>query len=233
MASINDNITVDFPFEEDLKDKCKNTWNITGSPAIKDTSTIPSYDGDKKLFDKAVYFNGSSMLENSSFEFGSDEFTIQFWVVFTKTNSYPFRIEKTSGDNTPFLRVSDSYVAANTSNMTTYSPKCGLNIWNNLTFCYKHSDKKVYFYVNGKRIQTINTSYDTKAKYNIRVGRSSAYLTGYLKHFRFYASVCLYEGDSFDIAETYKPILHGLLTNTERVIKNNYKQIVYKSFEFR
>ena len=223
MASINDNITVDFPFDEDLKDKCENTWKITGSPVIQDTSTIPSYDGDKKLFDKAVYFNGSSMLENSSFEFGSDEFTIQFWVVFTKTGSYPFRIEESSGSSTPFLRVSDSHIAANSSSMTQYTPKCNTNVWNNMTFCYKHSDKKVHFYVNGKRIQIINTSYGSKAKYNIRVGRSASYLTGYLKHFRFYASVCLYEGDSFDIAETYKPILHGLLSNTERAVKTNYK----------
>lgn len=188
----NQNLLVsNFPFETDINDKCGNSWNVNGSPVIKDCSSTVDFKG-KKLFNKACYFNGSSCIyKDSAFTFGGKSFTISLW----------FYKEGTGNQNV--LNIKNLYDFYGTTSFSPIGGTFELNKWNHIARVYDHQNSKFYAYLNGNLINSGSESLTATARnVDIAADNRSYFFLGYIKHFQLYLGLAIWKGNTINLEET-------------------------------
>lgn len=145
----------------------------------------------KRLENPALYFNGSANLtvsDDSALDFGTDDFTVDFWVHPTKNAGNEFFVSgNSSGEFFVGIIESSTYLGIGRSGVawdTLTNIKLALNSWQHVAVV--RSAGTVYFYVNGSMVYSAanSTAYSLSENFNIGSQGASLYFTGYLDQVR-------------------------------------------------
>ena len=248
-----------------LSNDNKESWDIIGSPVIKDIPNLEPFNPDiYPYFEKAAYFNGSSGLlyKEKLLDLFRDDFTFYCWVknemtdknerfILRLLNGLPSASSYYSSVLEIFYNKSKynigirraAYYNISTSSMSTGSkvkeefylntildPEIGDN-WYNVAFCYKHSEKKIYFYINGELINTQLLQSDLQLySYYIWLGfglqSSSNYgFIGYMKNVYLESGIARWTKDKFDLHEIL--FYNFEEKNSERIVEHTRRAIMY------
>jgi hypothetical protein len=133
-------------FEDGLKDECGKVWAAYNGAS---TSTILSRIGSS-----SIYFNNNTQYistpANADFNFGSNDFTIEFWFYLTSLSNQPILLDMrtTSTDNFPTLTLTPdnklTYWRADVGYSCVGATTIQVNTWYHVAWVKTSSGSKMY-----------------------------------------------------------------------------------------
>ena len=192
----------------------------------------PSYYGSALSFDgSGDYLDAGS---SSDFDFGSGDFTVEFWQNANSFSSSPgLGIWDNTNNQRSWLIYNGStnglarfYVSTDGSssvNANTTQPIIPTNQWTH--FCMERNGSNLLGYVNGVCVG-INTNLGTQSLFTpadpLWIGRwSTNYFNGYIQDLRIYKGVAKYKG-GFDVPKPYTPVGIGTWRAVPDTTANNF-----------
>jgi hypothetical protein len=193
-----------------------------GSKRFRDSSRLrrsPTHSGSvhisstqAKVGNTSIYFDGASAqlryLRSSpdSIDFGTSDFTLEFWVhpVATRVgNCGVFNTKTASGDSGWHIDWSSTLTFCSPNNATTLSVAPLLDVWTHIAFV--RSAGVLYGYVDGVNTGSVSlsTSLDPSSAY-LDIGKASwsaNYFPGYLDEVRITTGVARYTANFAPVVE--------------------------------
>ena len=192
---------------------------------------IPGYYGSAMTFDgSGDYFDAGS---SSDFDFGSGDFTIEYWQNANGFGSNPgLGIWDNANNQRSWLIYQNSsalprfYVSTDGTTsvaINASSPTIPTNQWTH--FCMERSGSTLFGYVNGVCVGS-NSNLGTQSIFTpadpFWIGRwTSYYINGHIQDFRVYKGVAKYKG-GFDVPKPYTPVGIETWRQVPDTCKNNF-----------
>ena len=192
---------------------------------------IPSYYGSAITLDgSGDYFDAGS---SSDFDFGSGDFTIEYWQNANGFGSTPgLGIWDDANNQRSWLVYQNTsarprfYVSTDGTtsvSINASSPTIPNNQWTH--FCMERSGSTLFGYVNGVCVGS-NSNLGTQSIFTpadpLWIGRwASYYINGYIQDLRIYKGVAKYKG-GFDVPKPYTPVGIDSWRQVSDTCKNNF-----------
>ena len=177
-----------------MTDNSKNNFTVTSVNGAAISTAQSKFGGASGLFDGTDDY--LSIPSNAAFNFGTGDFTVEFWVyptttmpAFTKLVTgldSTFTIETQSTDNKLWVTYFNSTILASTTALSN-------NVWTH--FAAVRSSGILTLYVNGTSSGSTSSSYNFGSFLYIGGRPSSQYFTGYIDEFRVTKGIARYTGN--------------------------------------
>jgi len=198
-------------------DNSGNNFTVTpsGTPSIQRFSPFsPSAAYSTTTIGGSGYFDGNadylSIANNTAFDFGSGDFTIEGWFYQTATHPQAIMIAKYEAGFQSSFNVGIYGTAwsvyiyyGSSSDLLVYNGTAPpLNQWNH--FALERNGSNIEFYVNGSRVaqvgaQTIRTTTSAIRIAELGAGYSGYPFTGYLSDIRIRKGTATYSGATYTV----------------------------------
>ncbi|MFC1596308.1 LamG domain-containing protein, partial [Candidatus Margulisiibacteriota bacterium] len=204
-------------FDDGDKSASQHTATIYGDPQVNPASSTGNFSG-------AMYFDGSgdylSVADSTDWDFGSDDFTVDFWVNFSSLSSYQVLLSVNGTDYGPNIGYSNSgntLIAWILGGNNSFSWTAATDTWYHV--CLVRYGTNLKAFVNGEQIgSTISNSSDiTGGSSGIEAAAYSGgnNLTGYLDEVRVSKGVARWTSDFTPPDSPYSEINTKLLLHLD------------------
>lgn len=146
--------------ESPITDECGNVWTTaSGTPTISTSTT---------KFGTGSLYCGYSTHAYETVTLGGQDWTIDFWMYWTSTNSWNVFFSIT-GSNFEWLGISTGWRLYYPNTWKTFSVPSA-NAWHHYAFVYTQSSQTCKLYIDGVLVTTSGTFSMPRQKYNIYLG---------------------------------------------------------------
>ena len=217
-------------YSADIKGSGSNkTITANGNATV---ATTASYYGSALSFGgSSDYFNAGN---SSDFDFGSGDFTVEYWQYVSSFSSTPgFGIWDNVNNQRSWLIYQNSsalprfYTSINGTSSVAINatgPTIPTNQWTH--FCMERNGSNLVGYVNGVCVG-VNPNLGTQSLFTpadpFLIGKweTSYYVNGYIQDLRVYKGVAKYKG-GFDVPKPYRPVGIESWRQVSDTCKNNF-----------
>ncbi|MDF2565084.1 MAG: hypothetical protein K0Q53_1479 [Massilibacillus sp.] len=189
-------------FDDGIKDETRKVWAGVGSPVV--SSAQSKFGGESLYLDGASYLTTGA---SEDFNFGSGDFTIDWWEYRTANTNYSSVLTLDNPGNVLMAGYNASgavHCYAYTSKMTTILNQFSLgsldlNTWNH--FVLVRHGNTFYGFKNGKLVSTSVNTLSLEESINITIGKYQTkegglyYFQGYIDELRVSKGIARWIGD--------------------------------------